>query len=381
MYYLKGDLVTDGEILRNKCIEIVGKKINYIGNEIREDSYPVYEVKKGFICPGLIDIHIHAISGHDFMDGDLSFTKITEKLPQYGVTSLLATSRTGSLEDVMSLLQFAKDHMRESSSGSEVLGVHLEGPWINPEFSGAQPEKYIRKLNWNDIRKIIDPYKEVISLITLAPEEITDLKIINYLTSLGINVSAGHTGATIEEISKSMNHGLTSMTHTFNAMSKVDHREPGTAAAALFYDELACEVIADGLHVHPRMIELLYKVKDKDKMILISDCTGYDHLDDGKYYIRGKNIVKNGNKVTLSNGRLAGSTITLDKSIKYAVKNCNIPLEDAVYMATQSPLNALGHNSLKKGRLREGYEADLVIFDEDLDVARTIIAGKLVYRF
>lgn len=379
MYYLKGNLVTDGAIQKNKFIEIVGHKINYIGSKVRESSYPVYEVKRGFICPGLIDIHIHAISGYDFMDHDLAFTKITEKLPQYGVTSLLATSRTGPIEDIITLLQSAEKHMEVGTHGAKILGVHLEGPWINPEFSGAQPEKYIRKLNDHDIRTLIEPYKEAISLITLAPEEIDDLDVMKYLASLGMTISAGHTGATIEDISRSLKYGLKSTTHTFNAMSGVHHRKPGTAAAAMLFDDLACEIIADGLHVHPQMIELLYKLKGKEKMILVSDCTGYDHLDDGEFNVRGKNIIKSQNKVSLTNGRLAGSTITLDRAIKYAVENCNIPLVDAVYMATQSPLRVLGKQSLLKGSLKEGYEADIVVFDKDLKVTKTIISGKVVY--
>lgn len=380
MYYIKGNIITNGEILKDTYVEIVGDKITYVGNDKRKEHYPVHDVEEGFICPGLIDIHIHAVSGYDFMDNDAAFAEITKKLPQYGVTSVLATSRTGSLADIESLLDTAKEWVNKKEAGSQIIGVHLEGPWISRKYSGAQPKKYIQKLGWKSFEHIIEPYADAISQITLAPEELTDFKIIDQLKGLNINVSAGHTAATIEEIAKSIEHGLNLITHTFNAMSPVHHREAGTAAAALLYDDLYCEVIADGLHVHPRIIELLYKTKGKERMILISDCTGYDHLADGAYHIREKDIIKKGNRVTLPNGTLAGSTITLDKAIKYAVEQCHIPLADAVYMATQTPLDTLKSNHLKRGRIKEDYEADIIILDSDLNVKITIIDGKIVYK-
>ncbi|WP_217586529.1 N-acetylglucosamine-6-phosphate deacetylase [Lentibacillus saliphilus] len=380
MYYLKGHVITEGKIMTDRFVEVTGDTITYIGDQKRHSNWDVFDVADGYICPGLIDIHIHGVGGFDFMDHASAFTEITERLPKRGVTSLLATSRTGALNDIEALLQAARARIvSQDSKVAQLLGVHLEGPWISQHFSGAQPKHYIRPLTWSDVERVIEPFKDVISMITLAPEEVDDPTIISYLSREGINVSAGHTRATIDEIEAAIDHGLKLTTHTFNAMSPIHHRNPGTAAAALYYDALTCEVIADGLHVHPKVIDLLYKNKGKERMMLISDSTGYDHLEDGQYYFREKHIVKKGNTVTLDNGTLAGSAITLDKGLKYIVENCSVPLEDAVYMATEGPLNALGLSHLKKGRITEGYLADIIMLDVDLNLKKTIIKGEVVY--
>lgn len=378
MYYLKGDVITDGHIIKDCFVEITDGEITHFGNERVNTNAPVYEVKDGFICPGLTDIHIHGVNGFDFMDNQEAFAEIAKCLPRYGVTSFLATSRTGSLNDVKQFLEGAKAYKHNPAIGSNCFGVHLEGPWISPKYSGAQNKSNMRRLTWDDVDNVLNPYLDIISVITLAPEELEDYEILNHLLENDIHISAGHTNATIEEIGAAIESGLTQITHTFNAMSTVHHRTPGTAAASLYYDHLTCEIITDGIHIHPRMIELLYKVKGSDRMVLISDCTGYNELADGEYFFREKNLIKRGNKVTLDNGQLAGSAITLDKGIKYAVEQCNIPLEKAVYMATQVPLDTIEQGE-NRGRIAAGYKADVLILNNSLTVEKTIINGDLVY--
>ncbi|UOQ86958.1 N-acetylglucosamine-6-phosphate deacetylase [Gracilibacillus salinarum] len=371
-------MITDNRIMKDCFVEIRGDEITWIGNEKKNLDHALYEVKDGFICPGLTDVHIHGVNGFDFMDNQEAFTDIANSLPSYGVTSFLATSRTAAEKDVEQFLRRVKIHQNSPSGGANCLGAHLEGPWISPAYSGVQSKSYIRELTWNDVDTIINPYLKNISVITLAPEEVEKHAILNYLQSNGIHISAGHTNASLEEIGGAIDSGLTQITHTFNAMSPVHHRTPGTAAASLYYDDITCEIIADGIHVNPSMIELLYKVKGQEKMILISDCTGYNDLADGEYFFRGKNLVKAGNKVTLKSGQLAGSAITLDKGLKYIVEQCHIPLEQAVYMATQGPLNAIGQGETR-GRIAAGYKADIMILNSDLMVERTIVNGKKVY--
>ncbi len=378
MYYLKGDVITDERIINDCLIEITEGEITWVGNEKENIHDAIYEVKEGFICPGLTDIHIHGVNGFDFMDNQEAFAEIAKSLPSYGVTSFLATSRTGAINDVKKFLEGAQSYQDNSAIGANCLGVHLEGPWISPKYSGAQSKSHIRKLTWDDVSNILHSFLDIISVITLAPEEVEDYAILNHLRANDIHISAGHTNATIEEIGTAIEYGLTQITHTFNAMSSVHHRTPGTAAASLYYDNVTCEIITDGVHIHPKMIELLYKVKNSERMVLISDCTGYNELTDGEYFFREKNLIKTGNKVTLDNGQLAGSTITLDKGIKYIVEECNIPLEKAVYMATQAPLNAIDHGG-NRGRIAAGYKADIMILNDKLTVDQTIINGEIVY--
>ncbi|WP_221566010.1 N-acetylglucosamine-6-phosphate deacetylase [Alkalihalobacillus sp. TS-13] len=377
MYYLQGSIITGGRVLHNQFIEITDGLIAYIGEKKRDVDAPVKVVEKGYICPGFIDTHIHGVDGGDFMDEeDKVFEIVARQLVKYGVTACLATSRTAVLSDVNRFLDKAEKHMAAGTYGARILGVHLEGPWISSKYNGAQPKKLIRKLTWRDVKEVIDPYADIISKITLAPEELEDQKILKYLRNLDIQISAGHTNATLEEIEEAAISGLSQLTHTFNAMSPIHHRSPGTAAAALYIENFICELIADGVHVNHKMIELLYKVKGMEGIAIISDCTGYNQLTDGEYTLRGKELVRKGNEVRLKNGSLAGSAITLNEGVKYMVEHCNIPLEAAIFMATEIPAKAAGTNE-KIGKIEPGCIADIVILGSDLQVLETIIAGEL----
>ncbi|WP_181346969.1 N-acetylglucosamine-6-phosphate deacetylase [Thalassobacillus sp. CUG 92003] len=379
MYYLKGNIITDGKVMPDQIIEVDGCRITGVGVKRQNHEAPMIEVKNGFICPGFVDIHFHGVDGMDFMDeGKGVFRDITTHLPKYGITSCLATSRTASLPDINEFLQAATRYNPLNPEGARILGVHLEGPWLSPKYSGAQRKELIRALTWSDVISVIEPYQSIISKMTIAPEEVKDPTIIPHLVSLGIQVSAGHTNASIEQIRVTIEHGLSQLTHTFNAMSPVDHRRPGTAAAALYFENLICELITDGVHVESRMIELLYKMKRKENIALISDCTGYNQFPDGEFLERGKELVRKGNEVRLKNGSLAGSAITLNEGVKHAISQCNIPLAEAVFMATETPAKAAG-TDLKIGKIKPGFLADFVILDQDMGVTKTIIDGKVMY--
>ncbi|MEG9295871.1 N-acetylglucosamine-6-phosphate deacetylase [Mangrovibacillus sp. Mu-81] len=377
MYYLKGDIITDGQRFFNKTIGISKGKIFYVGEEEPINASNLY-ITKGVICPGFVDIHLHGVSGDDFMDSAAAYDKIAQRLPRYGVTSFLATSRTASISDLEDFLMHARRFERKPSY-AHLLGVHVEGPWISLAYPGAQKGSLIRRLTNEDAQHILLPHSDIISIITLAPEEVEDRSVLVQLYSNGIRLSAGHTNAGLEDMKLAITHGLRQVTHTFNAMSPVHHRSPGTAAAALICEELTCEIIPDGHHVHPEMIEFLYKVKGREKLMLISDCTGYNSLDDGEYFFRGKHLIKEGNQMRLKDGPLAGSAITLDKGVKYAVEQCRIPLEDAVYIAGKGPLQAIGKEA-EKGSIKDGFDADLVVLNEELSVEMTIVAGEIVYK-
>lgn len=379
-FYLKGNVVTDKKIEEGMLIEIKAGKIIFFGKQAENNrlNIPSFEVA-GWICPGFIDTHIHGLNGHDFMDGTKEgFYRIQDGLPYYGVTSFLSTSRAAPLEDLKTFLLLNKQVAKEKRKGAHLLGVHLEGPWINPKYKGAQRAEYMKVPVQEDIDIIIRLAGDILRIVTLAPELPKAMKLIQILNEGKVVVSAGHTDATYEEIQKAIFKGLSRMTHCFNAMAPISHRKLTAAFAALDLKALHCEIIADGFHVNPKIIEFLYKMKGADNITLISDCTGTNQLPDGCHQIGGKIINKKDGKVTLLDGRLAGSSLTLDKAVQYVVDRCNIPIEKAVQMATYNPAAVCGVGD-KKGRIALGYDADLVLLSRELEVENTIIAGEFVF--
>ncbi|WP_053362660.1 N-acetylglucosamine-6-phosphate deacetylase [Bacillus sp. FJAT-27251] len=377
-YYLKGNVVTDKTIYRNMFIEIKGGKIVFAGEKRDEERQhlPCYQAE-GWICPGFIDTHIHGINGYDFMMGTKEgFYRIQDGLPSFGVTGFLSTSRTAPMDDIKTFLLLSKQVAKEGRTGAHLLGVHLEGPWINPKYKGAQKAEYMTVPAIFDVGAVVNEAAGILRIITLAPE-ILGNEVIQFLHDKKVAVSAGHTDASFEDIQKAVPFGLSRITHCFNAMGPISHRDLTAAFAAFYLQHLHCEIIADGFHVDPKMIELLYRIKGADQLTLISDCTGTNQLPDGCHHIGGKIVYKKDGKVALENGKLAGSSRTLDKAVKFAVQHCGIPIEDAVQMASFNPASVCGVKD-RKGRIAIGYDADLVILSNELEVENTIILGNFV---
>jgi N-acetylglucosamine-6-phosphate deacetylase len=377
-FYLQGNVVTDKRIYKNIIIEIKDGKIIFVGKKNMEDL-PYYQVE-GWICPGYIDTHIHGLNGQDFMDRTKEgFYRIQNGLPSFGVTSFLSTSRAASLEDIKTFLLLSKQIVAEERKGAHLLGVHLEGPWINQKYKGAQKAEYILDPAIEEVKSLLQMASNLIKIVTLAPELPNATDVIQLLKEKKISISAGHTDASYEEMEMAIKYGLSRVTHCFNGMGPFTHRNLTAAFAALDLQELHCELIADGFHVHSKIIELLYKMKGVDQITLISDCTGTNQLPDGCHQIGGKTVYKSGGKVSLANGSLAGSSLTLDKAVQYIIENSRIPIEEAVQMASYNPAIVCGVSD-RKGRIAVGYDADLVILSNDLEVASTMIDGNFVYQ-
>lgn len=380
-FYLIGNVVTDKKVDKNVVVEIKDGIIIFVGRKTgnKRKDLPCYQVD-GWICPGFIDTHIHGLNGYDFMDGTMKgFYRIQDGLPSFGVTSFLSTSRAAPLEDIKTFLLLNKQVAKEDRSGAQLLGIHLEGPWINAKFKGAQKAEYINSPRIDDVKSIISLAEDLIQIITLAPELPKAIEVIEFLHEKKVTVSAGHTDASYEEIQEAIRCGLSRVTHCFNAMGPVSHRNLTSSFAALYLQALSCEIIADGFHVHPKMIELLYKLKGVDNITLISDCTGTNILTDGCHHIGGKTVCKQNGKVTLANGQLAGSSLTLNNAIQYMVRTCGIPIEEAVQMATYNPAIVCRVGD-RKGRIAPGYDADFVLLSNELEVEKTIILGEFVFN-
>lgn len=379
-FYLQGNVVTDKRIDEDMLLEIKDGKIIFVGKEAdtKKKDLSCYQIA-GWICPGFIDTHIHGLNGFDFMDGTKEgFYRIQDGLPQFGVTGFLSTSRAATLEDIKTFLLYGKQVANEARTSAHMLGVHLEGPWINPKYKGAQKAEYMIAPDIKDVEDIIGLAEDTIRIITMAPELPNASEVIQLLHDNKVAVSAGHTDASYDEIQEAIRHGLSRITHCFNAMRTMSHRDLTAAFAALDLQELHCELIADGHHVHHKMIELLYKVKGVNHITLISDCTGTNQLPDGCHQIGGKTVYKKNGKVTLANGQLAGSSLTLNKAVQYMFKNCGVPIEEVVQMATFNSAQVCGVSD-RKGRIAVGYDADLVILSRELEVERTIVLGEMVF--
>lgn len=374
---INGKIVKENAILTEKSIVFDEKIIDIIDRE-ELDKYKyenTIDAKGNYVLPGFIDIHIHGAGGYDVMDGDINaLEKISQTIVKKGVTGFLATTMTMAESDVLCAFDNVSSSMKKGLSGANLLGVHMEGPFISKEKMGAQNPKYIKKPDYD----LIKDYLDIIKIITLAPEEDHKYSFIKKLSSnSNIVLSMGHTNATYEEAMNGIKNGISHATHTFNGMSPLKHREPG-AVGAVMNSDITCELIADGIHVHYGAINILLKIKKSENIILITDSMRAGCMKDGIYEFGGQEVtVKNG-VARLKNGSLAGSVLTLDKALKNIVQNTDLCLPEATKMITQNPAKLLGIYE-DKGSISIGKDADIVIMDDEFKVLNTIIGGDIVY--
>lgn len=332
------------------------------------------------VVPGFIDEHIHGAAGSDAMDGTMEdLGKIANALASEGTTAFLATTMTQSPENITKALKAVKAYRELSpESGAEILGVHLEGPFISKDFVGAQPIEYVAKPSVEVFKKYQDASGDCVRIVTLAPEVEGSTELIKYLVSQNIVASIGHTNATYVDVKKAVEAGATNLTHTYNAMKPLHHREVGTVGSGLLFDELNCECICDGIHVSGPAIQLLHKNKPADKMTLITDAMRAKHMPDGVSELGGQVVIVKNGEARLENGTLAGSVLKMNNAVKNVMKFLNLPLEEVVKLASQNPAKNLGVFD-QVGSIKEGKRADFVILDKDLNVVQTVRNGKVIY--
>lgn len=380
---LNGIIITPFQFLENKAILIEKGKIKKICKKEKVGSLEetdIIDAKGGFIAPGFIDIHVHGGGGADIMDGEYeAVKKVASTQSHFGTTAFLPTTMTMSKSKIMKSLKSVNEAFKKGTGSAEILGINLEGPYINPEKKGAQSEKYIRKASNNEFLKFKQVSGNLIRLVDLAPELPGSINFISWLHQQGIIVSVGHSNATFEQMQESIGVGLTHVTHIFNAMSGINHREPGVAGAALTSSRLTVELIADGIHVHPAVMKILTKTKDIGKIILITDGIRAVNMPDGTYDLGGHEVTVFKDQARLKDGTLAGSILTLDKAVRNMISKVGISLIEAIQMVTINPSRFLGVEE-KKGSLEQGKDADIVILDKELEVEITIVQGSIVYN-
>lgn len=359
-------------------IGIENGRIAYIGNE--ENIEPIFETD-GIVVPGFIDEHIHGAGGADAMDGTVeALQTISEFLAREGTTGFLATTMTQSPENITNALKAVKK-VREKGEykGAEVLGVHLEGPFISPKHVGAQPLEYVATPD----AELFDKYNEAsgnsIKIVTLAPEVEGGLGLVKHLSNIGVVASVGHTGGKYADVVNAVAAGATNVTHTYNAQTGLHHREAGVVGAAMLLDELNCEMICDTIHVSVPAIKLVIKNKPHDKYTLITDAMRAKGMPDGKSELGGQEVFVNNGEARLADGTLAGSVLKMNVAVKNLVEKADVPFTDAIDFATYNPAKNIGVLN-ERGTIEVGKRADLTVLNSDFEVLCTLVNGKIVYK-
>ncbi len=337
--------------------------------------------KGAIVLPGFIDQHIHGASGCDAMDGSIEgLSTIAKSLASEGTVAFLATTMTQSPENIKKALGTVKEYKdKVSTDGAEVLGVHLEGPFISEKHIGAQPLEYVAKPNVCKFKEYNQASGNNIKLVTLSPETDDNLELISYLKSQGIVASAGHTDAGYDVLDKAISCGLQNVTHLFNAQRGVHHREIGVAGTGLLRNELYTEVIADTIHLSVPAIKLAVKSKPSDKLVLITDAMRAKNLPDGLSELGGQKVIVKNGEARLENGALAGSVLKMIDSVKNMVTKVGVDLTTATDYATINPATNLGIDK-DYGSISVGKYASFVVIDSEFNVIMTIRQGKIIYK-
>jgi N-acetylglucosamine-6-phosphate deacetylase len=327
------------------------------------------------LCPGFIDIHIHGVAHNRVTGGPQAIRAMAETLPKFGVTSFLPTIGAEPIEDMERTVAYANDL---TCSGANMVGIHLEGPFINPKRKGAQREEAIIPPSLPTIDRLWELSKGMLRLVTLAPELAGSMEVIEFLRDRDVAIAIGHSDGTYEESCQAFRNGVRLVTHTFNGMRGLHHREPGVVGAALTTAGVMCEIIGDLVHVHPAVIRLLLACKGTDSVIMVTDSGELTGLPDGEYARDGGRIVTIADgRCTLADGTIAGSTSTLNRNIRN-LRNMGISWCDVVKMASLNPARAIGIEN-RKGSLVPGKDADLVLLDDSCEVQGCYVAGDEVY--
>lgn len=371
-----GRIINEGKIVEDKNVIIDDGKIASVSDYIPAGA-EVIDARGNFVSPGFIDIHVHGALGSDTMDGKFESTNtISKAIAKHGVTSFLSTTMTVSPIEIKNALKNARYCMDKGLDGANILGVHLEGPFLNKDAKGAHDEKYIMEPSIDAFIELTGDYLSVVKTVTIAPEIKGALDLIKFMTGHGIVATMGHTTATYDQAMEGIANGVSHATHLYNAMRGFSHREPGSVGA-IFDSRITTEFIADGIHLHFAAIRTALTVKGYQSCALITDAMKACCMEEGKYSLGGLDVYVKDGAARLSNGTLAGSTLTIDRAVRNVVKNTSLNIAEVVYMATVVPAKIIKVGN-EKGHIKPGYDADITIFDDDINIKQVIVGGKVL---
>lgn len=362
-------LVRDGEIA-----DVSGSR----PAELPDDTLEINGTSLNLL-PGFIDAHIHGADGADVMDGtEEALDRMARFLPAEGTTAFLATTITQSHENIGNALENVAVYPNRPGQ-AEVLGVHLEGPFVEKKRAGAQPEAYIIEPDAELFRKWQEMAGGKIGVITMAPEHDRDGAFIRELSESGVVVSAGHTDTGFAGMQDAAAHGVSQVTHLCNAMPGIHHRDVGVVGAAFILDSLKAELIADGIHVEEQMLRLIWRNIGPERLILITDSMRAKGLPAGDYELGGQPVRVTEDRAELADGTLAGSILKMNEGARRMLGFEGVTMEDIVAMASRNPARQLGVYA-RKGGIRVGKDADLILTDDDLNIRLTLCRGEVAFE-
>jgi len=328
------------------------------------------------LLPGFIDLHVHGGMGYEVMDASLEGLQcMAQFYARHGVTGFLATTWAAMPEALRKVLDTLDGQVGRIPGGASLLGVHLEGPFLNPVRSGAQAPQLIRRASPEEALDYLET--GLVRLVALAPEFPENLWLADECVRRGITVSAAHTTATFDQMAEAIRHGVRQVTHCFNAMTALGHREPGTVGAALHFPEIRCELIADNIHVHPAAQRIVYRCKGAEGIVLVTDAIRGAGLPDGEYPIDDRTVVLRDGAVRLPDGTLAGSALTMDRALGNFTRASGQSLGAVWRASSLNAAQAIGV-SHRKGSLEAGKDADLVLLDDQFNVLLTVAEGEII---
>lgn len=366
-----------GVLGRGAILVGVDGRIEAVGEEGQLNAGDARRMDLGgqTVIPGLIDVHVHGGGGHSMMNGTYEgLDGMSQFHARQGTTSFLATTTTGATETIEAALAGVKSGMERGLSGAELLGAHLEGPFLNIKRAGAQKKEHLLEPNMDQLERFLSASGGWIRLVTLAPELPGGMQLVDRLAQEGVTVSIGHSDALFTEVEEAVKRGARHTTHHFNGMRPLHHREPGVAGAGLVLDELTTELIADGIHVHPMVVKMLYNTKPADRICAITDAVTCAGLPDGDY---GDVVMKNGEIYLADGSSLAGSSLTMLRALRNVVAFTGRSPEEVLPSFTEVPAREIKVFD-RKGSLERGKDGDFVIMTPELELIATVVRGKQV---
>ena len=330
-------------------------------------GYERIDVTDKYIIPGLIDVHTHGIAGGDFnYASENKIWKMCQAYAKNGTTSIMATLASQSMTKLFSsIYAINQNRSNDNFDKANIMGIHMEGRYLNPKMRGAHSAELLALPSINELTSLFNIMMPAPMHFSLAPELEGAEEFIKKACEMGATVGIAHTGASYEEAEMALSWGATSFTHTFNAMTPIHHRMPGAAVCSLNSKKAYTEIICDGIHMHPAMVQLAYNAKDKNKLVLITDSMSAAAMEDGEYQLAGSEVIVKDGRAVNKEGVLAGSTLTLFKALTNIMKFCNIGIEEALKFATVNPAKMVGADFV--GSLEVNYRADLIVLSDIIE--------------
>ena len=385
---LNGTVLTDAEAVKANLLLRDGK-IEYVGTEnpslTLTEEYELIDAAGKYVAPGFIDIHTHGGAGADFMDGNMdSYRTALDLHTSHGTTLIYPTTLTGTKESLFETVKAYREIKAAGIEGAEMGGLHFEGPYFAYSKKGAQDPRYFRNPDPQEYLELWEEAEGDIARWSVAPELPGALEMARRLSPKGVLVAMGHTDATFEQCEEAFNAGFTHMTHFFSCMSSIIkagvERSAGVIEYGYYNDDVTVEIIGDGVHVPAALLKLVFKIKGADKVALVTDSVRPASFDEGHYIMGGdadglEVIVEDGVAKLADRSALAGSVSTMDHIVRTVYRLTGRPLAEVVYSATQTPARIMGVAD-RKGALKVGYDADVLVFDEDVTLSHVIVGGK-----